>query len=178
MKEKAEIRGLGGGKDKSISDEKYNTPAEDCNAVTRFPQGTITGAKPAKIKPGEYDLAYRYFETSKLMGGRVSKLAVWFKVVSMGESFDALLPRYYNVQLIGKPGKYGAFKVGWKSDFIREYAALFGLPTRKDRIPMGRFERVIIRGAVRNVSKSFRQDDIHPDAQYSVIDKLIKVREI
>jgi len=112
------------------------------------------------------------------MFGRAQKLVLWFTIIEMGEYFDvAQLARYYNIsRLIGRPQKYGRFKVGFNSGFLREYATLFGIPLRLDRIPMSRFENCIIRGKVRTVTSGHDQRDIPLGLQYSVITNLVESR--
>ena len=132
------------------------------------------------MTPGVYDLAFLDCETVRLYGGRAQKLVLRFRVVTLGKFFGTILPRYYNVTIKGKAQKYGQFTVGWKSDFIREYVGLFGgAPKRKDRIPMSVFEKVIISGAVRRVTRSGTDHRVIPkDLQYSVIRELLKVKEL
>jgi len=148
--------------------------------VVRMPDmGIITDEKPPLIKPGIYDLSFVGFKTA-LMFSRAQKLIMQFRVITLGEFFDVDLYRYFNVQgFCGKPGKNGRFKVGWKSDFAREYAALFGeLPKRPDRFSMSRFNEKIIRGRVSTVKVGSRQRKLHKVCQYSVINELIEVKKI
>ena len=87
------------------------------------------------------------------------------------------LARYYDVtKILGKPAKEGRFKVGWKSDFIREYATLFGLLGRLDRISMSKYKGKIIEGNVHVVERSQNHRKIHEDLQYSVVDQLLRVK--
>lgn len=137
--------------------------------------GQISGDKPPLVRAGDYELAYLYDETVLLGHGRVAKLVLWFRLVSPGDFFGVELPRYYNVErLEGKPRRYGDFKVkGWGNDFVRHYATLFGsLPQRKNRIPMGRFEGVIIRGDVRTVMSTWMQKTLPQALHYSTVGEL------
>jgi hypothetical protein len=139
-------------------------------------RGSIVGAKPPLVKPGIYELLYDFDET-RILSRKSTKLVVWFKIITPGEFFGVKLPRYYNVtKLEGKARRYGGFKVGWKSAFIREYAALFNsVPSRADRVPMSRFEGVEIRGRVKTVVSGWRQSTIPQPLHYSVIDALLSV---
>ena len=142
-------------------------------------EGVIVGDKPPLIPSGKYDLSFQYYETLKLFGGRALKLVLWFRVVTQGEYFEVILPRYYNVTgIIGKPSKEGNFKVGWKSSFVREYAALFGLPRRLDRLSMSKYKNHIIEGHTHVVQQSTTHRSIPKDVQYSVIDELIRVKRL
>jgi hypothetical protein len=49
------------------------------------------------------------------------------------------------------------FPVGWMSDFLREYAMLFGLPSRLDRIAMMHSEQPEIIGRGRTVTQGSQQ---------------------
>ena len=135
--------------------------------------------KPPLIKPQKYEFVYVYHETIKLFSGRALKVVYWFRVYSMGEYNGIVLPRYYNIQkIIGKPGKNGLFVAGWKSDFLREYARLFGMPLRKDRLPLGCYTKHIFEGTVRTVIKGANQKLIDKGLQYSVIRELTGVKKI
>lgn len=138
---------------------------------------SLEGNVPLLVTPGSYDLRFDYYETSILFG-KAAKLTLWFTVIEVGhEQFgQGRLPRYFNiVKPIGRRGRDGRFKVGPKSDFIREYARLFGAPARLDRIPMSEFERHIIRGKVRTVMHGSDQRPIPEGLRYSVIDELVEV---
>lgn len=131
----------------------------------------------ALLPPGLYDVAFERYYTW-MMFGRAPKLTLCFKVMTFGEYFEVPIQRHYNVaKLIGRPGTNGRFKVGFCSDFLREYAALFGAPTRLDRIPMTRFENHILIAKVRTVSKGTEQREIPAGLQYSTISELVGIKQ-
>ena len=138
----------------------------------------IDDNQPARIIPGVYDLRFDYFET-RVMFGRCPKLVMWFTVITMGEYFNCVqLPRYYNIsKLMEKPKKWGRFKVGLKSDFVRDYGRLFDIPTRLDRFPMSVFERVIIEAKVRDVTTGSNQREIPKGLRYSVIHEFVRLKK-
>jgi hypothetical protein len=138
----------------------------------------LDGAPPSLIVPGLYDFRFDYCET-KVMFGRAPKLVLWFTVVTFGDYFDRVrLPRYYGVsKLMEKPRKWGRFKAGYKSDFLREYVTLFPKPLRLDRMPMSAFEKVIVEGKVRTVSTGAKQEAIPAALQYSVIGQLVALKK-
>ena len=139
----------------------------------------IDGDERPLISPDTYDLAFVYYETIRLFGGRSEKLVLWFRIVSQCKYFETVLPRYYNVTSIkGKPSKYGDFKVGRNSSFLREYASLFDMPKRTDRIPMSVFNKYIFKGKVKIVTHGFNQQKIPKQLQYSVVSELLKVKEL
>lgn len=138
----------------------------------------MDGEPPQLVPPGEYEFKFQYFETKRVFDR--PKLFLWFSVLTFGDYFEKRIPRYYGAtRLIGKPQRGGRFKVGWKSDFRREFCRLFPISVnRLDRLPMTHFERVILIGRVRTVERAYNQRPIPPEAQYSVIDELLKVKEL
>jgi hypothetical protein len=143
--------------------------------VVEGDQGQLIGAKPPLVTPGTYDLMYVFDETILLVGGRVPKLAIWFRITTPGQFIGTKLPRYYNVTTIeGKPRRSGGFKVGWRSAFMREFAAVFdSVPLRTNRIPMSRFEGTAVRGRVRTVTSTWYQKPSPVPLHYSVIEELL-----
>lgn len=138
--------------------ESYEDPADE---------------KPPILAEGLYELAYSHYETATLFNGRRPKLIVWFRIAT---TLNVLLPRYYNVKaLVGKPGRDGRFKTGWRTDLVREYTNLLGAPQRLDRIYWRQLESCIVTGRVRTVDTDFRQRKIHRDLRYSVIAELVSV---
>jgi hypothetical protein len=130
---------------------------------------SLEGEPPALVPPGEYELRFDYFET-KIMFKRAAKLVLWFTVISVG-------PHYNVTRIIGKPQRNGRFKVGFRSDFLREYARLFRTPTRLDRISMSEFTRHIIVGRVRTVTEGHDQKAIPEGLRYSVLQELTGIRQ-
>lgn len=137
----------------------------------------IDGELPPLIKPGEYEMVLVEFRT-QMFFGRAPKLVMLFKVVQLGEAFETVLPRYYNLQkVIGKLGKNGSFKVGKRSDFLRELCTVFPSVNvrRLDRIPMSCFDGVIIKARVDTVTHDSKQCLIPKPLQYSKVSKLVGV---
>ena len=115
------------------------------------------------------------------MLGKNPKLVLRFKVTEYGDYHGANLSIYYGVKrFIGKPGKSGGFQVGRKSKFLREFLTLFpDQPVKRiDRIPMSRFQGVIIIGQVKTVIRGFDQRKIPEPLQYSVVEQLLKLKKI
>jgi hypothetical protein len=136
----------------------------------------LDGERPALVPPGTYEVSFCGFSTFVLFG-RASKLNVQFKILTMGEHFEKRISRYYNVaRIIGRPGPNGRFKCGFSSDFLREYAKLFPVPNRLDRIPMTSFEKNIFTAKVRTVEKGSKQEAIPDGLRYSVISELIGIK--
>lgn len=133
---------------------------------------------PPLVSPGPYELMLGDFYTALMFQGRAPKLILNFTIVSPGKHYGTKVPRYYNVsKIIGKPQKGGRFKVGKKGDFLREYLTLFHYDGgRLDRLPMSRFQGVVILGQVETV-KFARGKNIPKPLQYSKVSNLIRVVE-
>lgn len=148
-------------------------------SVSHLPDGIIVGERPVMIQAGVYDLSFEHHETANLFGGRAPKLVLWFRVATLGEHYGLLVPRYYNVRAFaGRGRRHGKFHIGWKSDFVREYARCFGLPRRIDRVSTAAFKGVLIEGRIDAVECDHHQRKIHNDLRYSVIRELLKVKEL
>jgi len=139
---------------------------------------SVTDDLLPKIKAGVYDLAYVEHETARMFKGNAHKLVMWFRIVTFGDHFGIVLPRYYNVEKVAKQRtKNGGFKASPKGDFLREYCTLFpNRIGRRDRVPMSPFRNSIIRGKV-SVVKEARGKAIPPELQYSRIEQLIEVKK-
>lgn len=139
----------------------------------------IEGESAPLIPPGEYDLTFQYYETAKLWGGKSQKLVLWFEIASYGSHHGKRVARYYNVKRVkGVPRKSGDFAISRNCDFVREYASLFGIPNRIDRLPMTRFKGCLIRGTVRTVRRGYTQRAIPKDLHYSVVGELLAVKRL
>jgi hypothetical protein len=135
---------------------------------------TLDEERPALLPPGDYRLRFSHFETKVIF--KKPKLFVWFTIATFGEHFGKRVPRYYGLRkLMDRAGKNRRFAVGWKSDFLREYTMLFGLPSRLDRIAMTHFERGEIIGRIRTVTSGSQQREIPTELRYSVVDALLKL---
>jgi hypothetical protein len=140
--------------------------------------GQIWGQELPLIPEGIYDLSYCDYSTC-LMLGKNPKVVINFQIMDFGDQFLKIIPKYYGVKkLSGKPRKNGGFMVGRKSKFLRDFLTLFPGQSvkRVDRIPMSRFQGVIIKGKVKTVVKGFDQRKIPEPLQYSVIEDLLKIK--
>ena len=104
--------------------------------------------------------------------GRQPKVALYFQIIEPGDSFEIILPAYYNVlRHIGKTGKNGGFKAAKKGNLVRDYCR--ALPTqplpRLDRIPLSRLQPMALLGTVVTVKTDLQQRPIPEAAQYSRI---------
>ena len=132
----------------------------------------VVGEGDVHIPEGRYELALVGWRTAWIF--KRGKLILEFRIVTLGKHFGSCLRRYYNVGVIKPLGKHGHFKARRSSNFVREYAALFGAPRRIDRIPMRPFESVIIQGHVKTVDNA-RGRKIPEAVRYSIVDELLQV---
>ncbi len=141
-----------------------------------LPDAFVDDDLPPLVKQGVYELAFVEYRTAIMFRNKAHKLIMTFRIVSMGEFFGLLLPRYYNVKkVIGKPQRSGRFKCGKKGDFLRDYLTLFPhKEPRLDRVPMSAYENVIIEGKIKTVTES-RRKAIPKPLQYSCISELRRV---
>ena len=129
--------------------------------------------EPACIPPGDYELEYVNFHAGIIHGG--AKVAIRFRIVTMGPYFHVPLARYYHVQQIGKKGY---FKAGWHSDLVREYTRIIGVrPKRRDRIPLTKYKGLYIIGRVQTVVQDRKQRELPEPSRYSVVSELLKIKQ-
>jgi hypothetical protein len=141
-------------------------------------EGQIDWSGPPLVPNGIYDVGFVSYSTA-YMFNKVPKLVLNFRILDFGEHNGKVLPRYYNVKRIkGRPRKNGDFKVGRRSDFVHEYATLFGLPRRLDRVSMTPFKSVIIKAKVEVVTSDYKQRQMPEALKYSKIAELREVVEI
>ena len=131
----------------------------------------IDGERPALIPEGIYEGVYIKRDLWRFHGG--PKLSLQFRIVTMGDAFETALYRHYPVQRFSK--RSGTFKVGWKSDFVREYGRLFGLPRSLKSIGTAPFESCIVKLRVQTVTSDYRQDPIPEEQCYSKVAQLLEV---
>lgn len=135
--------------------------------------GYLVGDDLPQVSPGTYEGTYVGHETS-LYKGETPKLTVRFKITSPGPGEGVTLPRYYNVKdLVGDPRTSGAFKVGRRSDYYREFCLVAGRPDRSDRASPVAFRGKIIALAVGYVTQNGQGRPIVGDARYSRITHLL-----
>ena len=141
-----------------------------------LPDAFIADDLPPLVKPGVYQLAFVRYQTAIMFRGMAPKLILLFRIITMGDFFELIVPRYYNVQkVIGKPRLNGQFKCGKKGAFLREYLTLFPHQVKRlDRVPMSAFANVIIEGMIRTVSRSANREIPKP-LRYSCVSELRRV---
>lgn len=133
--------------------------------------GGIVGERPPLVSEGVRELWFDDWMTSVMFGR--PKLTLWFHLPRDGQEPWTRLARHYNVkELASKPGPRGLFRVGWKSDYLREYANYFDVPPDDDLNP-ARYEETRVWGEVKTVTTSSKRESLPIGLQYSVIAKLL-----
>ena len=135
----------------------------------------IVGERPPLLPEGVRELWFDDWSTSKMFGR--PKVTLWFQVPGERQEAWIRLPRHYNASgLDGTPGPQGLFTMGWKSDYLREYANYFDLRADGDLSPE-RFTEVRAWGEIKTVTADSKRADLPRALQYSVIARLLPPQE-
>ncbi len=138
-----------------------------------FEEGGILDPKeePIVLRPGLYRVQYSHYETYPSRGKYKDKIGLWFQLLEPTEYADRLIPRYFNVDWVGKPfGRGGKFKPSRRGKFFRFYIGLFGAPERPDRLPIrGKFGRFIWHARIDLVASDAEGEPIPDETFYSVV---------
>ena len=128
--------------------------------------------RPVLITPGTYDARMLDWATSYNQYFRRTILLMHFRIVEMGRFYGVVLPAWFSV----KPSKSKTtVKAGWRSDFLRMYQACFNIKLdRKDRIPMSRFESVLLKVEVVTIGKDTQGQPLAKINQYSRVKRCIE----
>ena len=121
--------------------------------------------RPVLITPGTYDARMLDWATSYNQYFRRTILLMHFRIVEMGRFYGVVLPAWFSV----KPSKSKTtVKAGWRSDFLRMYQACFNIKLdRKDRIPMSRFESLLLKVEVVTIARDTQGQPLAKINQYS-----------
>lgn len=134
--------------------------------------GSVAGNLLPCISPGDYLVALDHYKT-QLMFGRQPKLIMAFRVAD-GEHTGVLVPKFYNVRrLKSKAGRRGKFEVGRHSDYLYDFARLYGLPKRLDRLPMRPWYESLLKAKVVTVKRGRGGRELPVPLQYSKIDQFV-----
>lgn len=130
-------------------------------------EGIVDEMQPL-IPPGTYLMRYVDHRTV-LMFGRQPKVVVRLDICTNG-FVGTRVERWYNAKaLIGKPARYGRFHAGRSSNLVREYAGIFDLPRRFDRIALTKLEGLLLSGVVDTVTTDHQQRPLPKSVHYSVV---------
>ena len=127
------------------------------------------------VLPGQYQLAFSHHEiVTQFLS---PKVVLFFRVVTPGPAFGAVLCRYYAVRSVATKSrrKNGQFRYGQKGDYFREYCRVFGGPSRLDRASPASYRNTVVVGEVVTVTKGHDQQPIPEGAQYSKISRLLSL---
>ena len=128
--------------------------------------------RPVLITPGTYDALMLDWATSYNQYFRRTILLMHFRIVEMGRFHGVVLPAWFTV----KPNKSKTtVKAGWRSDFLRMYQACFNIKLdRKDRIPMSRFESILLKVEVVTTVRDTQGQSLAKINQYSRVKRCIE----
>ena len=127
-----------------------------------------------RVPEGEYVLRFDFHETKRIF--KSGKIYLHFRIMNTGEHFEKPITAYYNCSVMGKPGRGGKFRAGWKSNLMREVVGLTGeLPKRTDRLNLNQLKTMLILGEVGTVNKTSQQRDLTEPLRYSVVRELLRV---
>ena len=120
------------------------------------------------VPDGVYEVAFSSHRITSRFGR--GSLELWFRIVEFGPLFEVRLCRYYKVSRSGKR----SFCVGPQSDFVREFAKVFGKkpPTGIQAVRQYR-ANVQLQARVETVTKGHDQKNIPEPVRYSVIRELL-----
>jgi len=145
------------------------------SARAKAPDFEILGEPATLLPPGTYQAVFVSWFTC-LMFRKRPKIGLKFQIVDAGDHFGKTLTRWYNARrLIGEHGDSGQFQIGRHSDFLADFARLFGMPSRTDRAPMSRLKKVVLLVEVETVKQRRNQEEIATPLKYSVIRRLLWV---
>jgi hypothetical protein len=114
------------------------------------------------------DYEVQFLKAEKHVMWNRTKLFLWFRVVSAGESFGKELFMPCNIPQNGRFGTSSKFLCMW-------VLAAGQKPTRRDRMSTVVFRNKVFRAKVRTVKQTSKQVERNKDQQYSVIDTLLEV---
>ena len=148
--------------------------ARERSKLITFDDVIVEGNVWPLLPDGEYVMQLLHHET--VMAFRTPKVVLHMKIVEPGEHNGKRLIRAYRVkELIGRPRKWGRFKLTRHQDLFITLAHLYGKRLRHDRISLRALGRVLLRGTTRTVTTDYRQR-LSPEAlHYSVIDELVSI---
>jgi len=128
--------------------------------------------RPELLPDGVYSLVL-VDSWKGLMYGRVPKLMLTFRIIDEGQYYGKQLIRCYNLK--GFTKRKEIKPSGWHSNLVKEYSILFGRPNNLKQIGVRAFKSKVIKGRTRAVTKDAKQNPLHPNLHYSVIDALLSV---
>ncbi len=156
-----------------------SAPEAELDAVVKgkllvLDDAIVEGNRWPLVPDGEYVMQYLYHET--VMAFRAPKVILHMKIVQLGEHKGKRLIRPYGVkELIGKPRKWGRFKLTRHQDLFITLAHLYGKRLRHDRISLRALSKVLLRATTRTVTTDYRQRPSPEALHYSMVDELVSI---
>ncbi len=135
---------------------------------------TIVGRNFRLIEPGEYTVVYKHHETNTSAFGGKPKVYLNFLIVEPGLFGEEIYGAYNVKGLVGPPKKNGRFKLTRRQDLTFQLANV--LPDlRLDRVSLKPLIDKTVKVSVRSVVKDYKQRNIPPTLQYSVVDQILGI---
>lgn len=169
------------GLDAGYQPRRRERPGEDAPCIGntgRTPKqqtdGEVVGDDWPLLTAGEYQVQMLHHETSVIF--QTPKVYIHFKILDPGEHHGARVFRAFRVRsLIGRPGKWGRFRLSRGSDLFRTLCRLYPNDPRPDRVSLRALKNTVLRVNVRTVNTDRRQRELPPVCRYSVIDEILSV---
>jgi hypothetical protein len=121
-----------------------------------------------RVPDGLYSAVFTHHETA--LAFRNPKVFLHFRIVDPGEHFGKVLFRAYRVaSLIGKPGRFGRFKVRRRHELFLMLVRVLEIKARPDRLSPQALKNVVVRIKTRTVTTDFEQRELPQWLHYSVV---------
>lgn len=149
-------------------------PLRSSTEIEFIPDCIVEGKRWPLLPDGEYVMRYLYHET--VTAFRTPKVILHMQIVEPGEHYGKRLIRAYRVkELIGRPRKWGRFKLTRHQELFLTLASLYDKRLRHDRFSLRALTKVLLRATTRTVTTDYRQQ-LSPEAlHYSMVDELVSI---
>lgn len=156
-----------------------SAPEAELDAVVKgkllvLDDAIVEGTTWPLVPDGEYVMQYLYHET--VMAFRTPKVILHMKIVGLGKHHGKPLLRAYRVkELMGKPRKWGRFKLTRHQELFLTLARLYDKHLRHDRISLQALTQVLLRATTRTVTTDYQHRPLPEALHYSVVDELVSI---
>ncbi len=149
-------------------------PLRSSTEIEFIPDCIVEGKRWPLLPDCEYVMRYLYHETVNAF--RTPKVILHMQIVEPGEHYGKRLIRAYRVkELIGRPRKWGRFKLTRHQELFLTLARLYDKRLRHDRFSLRALTKVLLRATTRTVTTDYRQQ-LSPEAlHYSMVDELVSI---
>ena len=147
------------------------------NAVGGLSDGSLSDAPPL-LPAGEYLATYVRHETGYFRSS--PKVYVHLRIAE-GEYRGVQVYRAYRVhKVVGKPKRFGRFKVHHSHALYRQLVTISGVATRPDRVSLAGLKGCLLKISVRTVThdaggQGRKPKPLPEPLRYSVVDELLSI---